>query len=148
MASKNTPAKMTIEQAIDAMRAQAAEVQDPEAVAMRIVADIMNAESVDDVLADNNLLSTEDMEDRSFTITDISFNNSGYEDDKIGVYAVVTAVDPNGERLMFTTGSANILAQTVRLQALNALDTPVTVSSATSAGGYKVYRLVKADNAF
>ena len=147
MASK-PPIKMTVDQAIAAMREQATEVQDPEAVAMRIVADIMNAASVDDVLADNNLLSTEDMEDRSFTITDISYNHSGYEDDKIGVYAVVTCADENGERIMFTTGSANILAQTVRLQALKALDTPVTVSSTTSAGGYKVYRLVKADNAF
>lgn len=115
----------------------------PEEIALRIVEDIFQAETVEDVLSGGALMAWENYLDTPFRIQDVHFNKSDYE---VGtpVYAIVSANDQEGEQVMLSSGSLNVVSQLRRIQQLNGFPVWVMCVGNETRQGYVVYRLITA----
>ncbi|MGH9013165.1 MAG: hypothetical protein ACRDZ1_04410 [Acidimicrobiia bacterium] len=105
------------------------EVEDPERVSAEIMERILRAETPAEVLGGQAVVSARDLVGIPHTITGVHFLQSDY-DGGPGVYAIVDAEVPNpstGEvqRLAYSSGSRQVLAQAFRLSELGAF--PVSV---------------------
>lgn len=114
-------------------------VQDPDAIAARIVARILEAETLDDVFASQETTAAGDVLDKVLTVTDVSYNASDIGEGP-GVYAIVTAKDPNtGDNLTISCGARNVMAQLFKCRDLGALPLNVRFKEAAKASsrGYR-----------
>ena len=120
-------------------------IQTPEEVAARMAERLLEAQTVDDLLAENGTAGWGDHEGRSLLIREVSFAPSTKKGG-LGFYAVVSArdVDTN-EPLLLTSGSENVVLQVAKLRQLGKLDVPVKLVSNVTGEGNTVHRLVKGD---
>jgi len=100
-------------------------VDDPDAIALKIAQRRLNAKSVDELLAPQEIKSARDYTYRPLNIREVHFNRSRFEGG-VQVYAVFDAVDEStGEVGTFACGAADVLVQLYKLVDWGAL--PITV---------------------
>lgn len=126
-------------------------IEDPLAVSQQIVARILSAESVDDVLSQGKALHAKDVLGRAFTAHDVRFNQSAYAGGESGspaVFAIIQAeFHDDGSFGVVTCGSRNVMAQLYQLKRLGKLsDQPLAIreSDTPTAQGYSPMWLVAA----
>lgn len=126
---------------LDANRSHTA---DAEAAQADIIAQVMSAESVDEVLADVTAASLSDWLDKPIKIWEGKFNRSEFEAG-LPWYAVLDIEDlTTGKRHVCTTGAQTILAQLIRTAQLDGFPLaciPVYATKKPTARGYKPMRL-------
>jgi hypothetical protein len=88
-----------------------AQVSDPAEVATDIVRRILTSEG-EQALAQRTTTKAAEVLDKPLEIRAVRWLRSGIEDNPIGIYALVDAVDlGNGEELLVTCGGQNVMAQ-------------------------------------
>ena len=110
----------------------------PEEAQRAIIDRVLQAETVDDILAESTTNSAEDVIGIPHTITSVDYNRSRFTDGA-PAYAYVTGKSDDGE-LSYTIGANTAIAQLIKLDAhlpvkviLKQKDTP------TASGYYPMY---------
>lgn len=116
-----------------------------------IIAQVLSADSVDDVLGDVDVIGLQEMLDEPIVLYGIKFQRSDFEAGA-PYYAVIDVERPKKQwRGPVTTGAQTILAQLVRLQQLGAYPVTLIATKATdkpTRGGYWPLKLSKVPAAF
>jgi hypothetical protein len=112
-----------------------------------IIAQVLSADSVDEVLADTAVMGLREMLDVPFTLWGAKFNQSSFEAG--APFYCILDITPatTGIRGVASTGAQTVIAQIVRMHMLNAFPLVVKAIYATdkpTANGYRPYRLTKA----
>jgi hypothetical protein len=145
MASTNVKVRETDGGLMEAIaKAQGQMERTPEQASADIARRILESKTADEVLAESTTLSSDDVLNKSITVLGVSYNKSTFEGEgSSDAYAVVSAVVPaTGELLAFTVGGNTVLAQLVKLQALDAFPLTVTLrqkATPTARGYYPLY---------
>jgi hypothetical protein len=111
---------------------------DPAAVAASIVASILAAPDAESVLQQASTTAAEDVLGQRLLIRGQRFNKSDKADGP-GFYALIDAVNDDGEVMLITCGARNVMAQIYRLSELNALPCHAAIvqqEKPTAAGFY------------
>lgn len=123
------------------------EEADPQAAALAIIAQVLAADSPDEVLADIEAMGLRQYLDKPFTLESVQFRRSEYEAG-MPFYALIHGTDrATGEKILLTSGSQKVTAQLFRLATRGWLPREVMAkqsNKATRAGFYPV-RLVDPD---
>jgi hypothetical protein len=127
-----------IQAAINEMSEQDGEF-DPE----RMILDIMEATSLDDIL-ESTAVHLKDIIGVPFTINSAKLQDSDYDESTLPKYAVIFATLDDGENIVITTGAATVVAQVVKAHMMKGFPWRVSSSLATSSRGYDVIKLRKA----
>lgn len=125
-------------------KAMPEEEEDPSVAALAIVAQVLSADTPEEVLADVEAEGVRQRLEEPFLLTDVSFRRSEYEAG-MPFYVLMRGTDTaTGEGVLLTTGSQKITAQVFRLLQLGALPRRVVVRQAKkpSRSGYYPLRLV------
>lgn len=120
-------------------------ISTPEEISLRLAQRLVDATTVDDLLAENATSGWAEHEGRSVLIRHVDYAPSTK---KAGLpfYAIVDAVDVDtGEHLMLTTGGQNTVVQLAKMVRMDLLETPVKLRVDTTAEGNSIHRLVKGD---
>lgn len=119
-------------------------------VAIDIIARILDAKTVDDVLEGGGATHARDYLDKPFALTDVRFNKSSFDGEGPRFYALLEGADANGERVTITCGAKNVIAQAWKLKDLDALPMQVELkqSAKPTAAGFHVMWLEKASTPF
>lgn len=122
----------------------------PEQVSIDIIARILDAESVDDVLGGAGVTHAEDYLGKPFRLTGVHFNKSSFDGVGPQFYAILDGADPDGVTVTISCGAKNVIAQAWKLSNMNALPVQVQLaeSSQPTANGYRVMWLEKATQPF
>lgn len=123
---------------------------DPEQVSIDIIGRILNATSVDDVLGGAGATHARDFLNVPFTLTNVRFNRSDFDESGPSFYALLEGADGNGEPVTVTCGARNVIAQAWKLNDMGALPVALVLqeSERTTRRGYKVMWLEKAPASF
>lgn len=120
---------------------------DPQAAALQIVAQVLSADTPEEVLADIEAVGLRQWVDKPFTLETVEFRRSDYE---VGMpfYCLLRGTDrATGEQVLLTSGSQKITAQCFRLVTRGWLPRKVMAkqSSKPSKSGYFPMRLTDPD---
>lgn len=117
---------------------EAAESIDANEVTLEIVAGILKAETVDDILGGGTLTHARDYLNVPFTLTGVRFNRSTQGGDDAAFYAVLEGADDNGEKVLVSCGAKKVIAQAWRLRDIDALPIKLQLaqSERPSANGF------------
>ena len=155
--SENTPARRVIDPAIlDDMTSIDVETilavingevdlaeTDAESISDEIVRNILAAETLDDILGDQEgVKGTADYVGQVITIKDFSIRPSNVGGGE-GLYFLVNVRHKDTDELM-STSSKNVMAQLAALKWRGLLPVPVTVKADETRGGNTVFRLALA----
>lgn len=123
---------------------------DPDAVSMEVIARILKADTVDDVLGGTSATHARDYLRQPFTLTEVRFNKSSLSNEGPAFYALLQGADPNGEAVTITCGARNVIAQAWKLRDMEALPIQVIIqeSDRPTAAGNRVMWLEKAPTSF
>ena len=117
-------------------------VEDPEAVALEIVARRLSAQNVQDLLAPMVVTGARDLVYRPLILQSVHFNRSAYEG-AVQVYAIMDCTDrTTGERFTVSCGAGDVLAQLYKLVGWDALPIDVQIVQAarpTASGFYPLH---------
>lgn len=120
---------------------------DPDLAGKAIVARLLMADTVEDVLTQNNVTGAEMVLNANMEVRGVKWMPSAYEKGP-KVYALMDVVDLiTGQARLISCGSANVLAQLLRIQVGNGFPVDVKIvqsQRATAAGNYPMW-LEKAD---
>lgn len=126
-------------------------VEDPLQVSQAIVARILAAETLEEVLDQGKALHARDVLGRPFTAHAVRFNTSSFaggESGSPGVFAVIDAeFHDDGSRAVVTCGSRNVMAQLYRAKQLGELSAKpfaIKESDTPTAAGFTPMWLVEA----
>lgn len=124
--------------------------QNPDQVSIDIIARILGATNVADVLEGSGAIHARDYLDTPFTLTSVRFNRSTFEGAGPQFYALLEGADGNGEKVVITCGAKNVIAQAWKLGDLGALPVGVEIkqSPRPTAAGYHVMWLEAAPASF
>lgn len=124
--------------------------QDPAQITIDIIARILDATSVADVLGTSSATHARDYLNTPFVLTGVRFNKSTFEDGGPSFYALLEGADDNGEKQVITCGARNVIAQAWKLNDMDALPLRVEIkqSSKPTADGFHVMWLEAATPAF
>jgi|SRR5271156_5615984 len=115
--------------------------EDPAAVSAAIVANILQAPTAEAVLQQASTTQAEDVIGQRLLVRGVRWQHSDIADGP-GFYALIDAVDDQGEVHVITCGSRNVMAQLFRLGELNALPCHVAImqqEKATAAGFFPMF---------
>lgn len=123
---------------------------DPDEIAVQIIARILNATTVDDVLGGTQATHARDFLDQPFTMTGVRFNRSDFDGTGPKFYALLEGADSNGEAVTVTCGARNVIAQAWKLADMGALPIGLVLreSDRPTRAGFKVMWLDKAPPSF
>lgn len=149
---KEEPQELTQEQALERatealetgpLAQMGIQIQTPEEVSLRMAQRLLDAATVDDLLAEGGTAGWGEHEGRTVLITDASYAPSTKKGG-LGFYTIVTARDiDTDEPLVLTSGSENVVIQVAKLVKMGKLDTPVKLVGNVTGEGNTVHRLVK-----
>lgn len=124
--------------------------QNPDQIAIDIIARILNADSVDAVLGTSAATHARDYLDVPFALTNVRFNKSDIDGTGPDFYALLEGFDDNGEPQVITCGARNVIAQAWKLQDMDALPVRVVLkeSAKATSAGFKVMWLEAAPDPF
>lgn len=113
--------------------------QDPDEVARRIDARIIDATSLDQVLGNETVLHAQDYLNTPFQLIDVEWRNS--DQGGLPFYCVLTICDQEGEVMPMTTGARSVMLKAAKIAAAGWLDQRPTVKivksdKPTEAGNY------------
>jgi hypothetical protein len=112
---------------------QAIEEESAEQTAFEIVASILNATTLEEVLKRTAVISSEDATGRPLVVTGVKWHRSDFEAAE-GVYGLVYAEDAfTGEELLVTAGGRTVMAQLYRLGQLGAFPARMQFGRASRA---------------
>jgi hypothetical protein len=152
--AKDTEQELTQEEAL--VRAQDAashgilaqmgvKIDSSEEVRLRMATALVDATSVDALLAENSASSWGEHEGRSVLVRHVSYAPSTKKGG-LGFYAVVDAVDvETDEPLLLISGGENVVIQLAKLVQMNGLAVPVKLVANQTGDGNTVHRLVKGE---
>lgn len=119
-------------------------MNDSDIAVAEIVAQVLSADSVDEVLADHQAVGMRDLMNIPMTIHSAKPHQSSYEKGSpYFFYCDVTRLD-TGERIGVTAGAQTVIAQIVRMYMLGAVPfdaMPVLATKKPTVKGYWPYRL-------
>lgn len=116
------------DEVVEALLSPGATLADtPEDSARGIVEDILGATSAAEVLAEAEVVHARDMLDQPFVLFGARFNNSTAGGEGIQIYAMLDAVNDDGEKMMISCGARNVVTQVYRLMQLNELPQRVKI---------------------
>lgn len=106
---------------------QLAVIEDPEQIQKAILERLMSAETVDQVLREDETVATKALVGKRLRIIDARVMQSTFEGG-LGVYLIADALDlDSGELIVINTGATKIVGQLIRLKQKNWLPVDVTV---------------------
>lgn len=126
-------------------RAMPDQEESSEQAAIDIMAQVLSATSVDEVLSNLEAVGLRERLDRPMTLMNLRFNRSDYEEGN-PFYALLEVAYPGEtERELLTTGAKKIVAQVFRLAQLGAFPVEVVARQSTrpTKAGYYPIRLEK-----
>jgi len=135
-----------LEKLPESIRAAIAEMSEGDATDFdpeRMILDIMEAQNLDDIL-ESTAVHLKDIIGVPFTINSVKLQDSEYTDSTLPKYAVIFATLDDGENIVITTGATTVVAQCVKAHMLKGFPWRVSSSMATSAKGFDVVKLRKA----
>lgn len=123
---------------------------DSDQIAIDIIARILDAQTVDDVLGGGGATHAEDYLDRGFVLKSVRFNKSTFDSAGPNFYAVLEGYDEDSEPVAITCGSRNVIAQAWKLMDMGALPLAVEIkrSAKPTSAGFYVMWLDKATKSF
>jgi len=114
----------------------------PEDAGKAIVARLLMAESIDEVLSTNNVIGAEALLNATIEVHGVKWQPSGY-DQGPKVYALIDCTDViTGQRQLVSCGGQNVMAQLLRIQVDNGFPQRVKIvqsARATAAGNYPMW---------
>lgn len=123
-----------------------AEADDPEVIGTRIMAQLLSAETPEEVLADSEAIGLRQYLDTPFSLEGVDFRRSEYEEGMPFYCLLFGHEAETGEKVTLTTGAQSVVAQAFRLAQRGWLPRTVMAKQSkkpTKAGYYPV-RLVDA----
>lgn len=120
--------------------------EDPERIALMLTAQILSAETPEEVLASADATGVRQFLDTPFELESVDFQRSEYEQGQ-PFYVVMKGVNiTTGERVVLTTGSRKVTAQAFQLSRRGWLPAKVVAKQATrpTKDGYFPLRLEQA----
>lgn len=120
---------------------------DPEAARRAIMQRILDAETPEDVLRDDEVIHAREMIGEPFIAVNVRFLNSDFEDGP-GVYAIIEAASDDGEALLISCGAMKVIGKLYRLATMGAFPRRVKIIEAgkPTPAGYRPLNLVDAAN--
>lgn len=157
MATKNLP--VTIDQAITSTEVLTflkdptsiqieAYKADPEEVRRRIESRAYEAQSLDELLGESQVISGKAYVNKPFQVRSIEWQISDIEGEGLPFYAVLSIVDTAGTIGVLTCGGRSVVQKLAIMQANGWLPAWVKLTSATTEGGYTVLDLTSAPAPF
>lgn len=152
--ARDEPDELTQEQAL--ARAQEAAdsgilaqlgvtIDTPDQIALRLATALVDATTVDDLLAESATTGWQEHEGRSVLVKHVSYAPSTKKGG-LGFYAIVEAVDVDSNKpLLLTSGGQNVVIQLAKMVKFGALDVPVKLVSNETSEGNTILRLVKGE---
>lgn len=124
--------------------------QNADQVAIDIIARILKADSVEDVLGGGQATHARDFLDTPFTLTGVRFNKSTFDGQGPTFYALLSGANGDGEPVTITCGAKNVIAQAWKLNDMGALPLAVELkqSQKPTAAGFHVMWLEAASPDF
>lgn len=120
--------------------------EDPEEAQRRMISQIMDAQSVDDIWG-GKAINAKDVVDRPFKLIDAKFHNSDFEEGAPIFAAMDVAFLDSGETSVVVSGALGVVARVVKLIEFDALPIAVRVRESKTNSGYSVYDLEPAPDA-
>lgn len=120
-------------------------ISTPDQIRLRLAQALVEATTVDDVLAESATAGWGEHEGRSVLIRGVTYAPSTKRS-ALGFYAIVDAIDVDTDKpLLLTSGGENVVLQLAKLVKLGGLDVPVKLVSNVTGDGNTVHRLVKGE---
>lgn len=117
----------------------------PDEVRTRLSMALVEATTVEDILAERSTESWGDHEGQSYLIKDAHYAPSTKKGG-LGFFVIVDAIDLEQDKpVILTSGSENVVLQVAKLKHLGNLDVPVKLVANATADGNTIHRLVKGD---
>lgn len=117
----------------------------PDEVRTRLSMALVEATTIDDILAERATESWGDHEGQSYLIKDAHYAPSTKKGG-LGFFVIVDAVDVETNKpTTLTSGSENVVLQVAKLKHIGKLDVPVKLVSNSTADGNTIHRLVRGD---
>lgn len=114
----------------------------PAEVTADILGEIFSADDAESILG-GSVTDLDDLLDVDLLLTDVSYNQSTFDDSESKVYAVLRVIDHDGRRMVTTTGAVDVVARARRLEVTGNLPCWVKVTKAEkpTKGGYYPRRM-------
>jgi hypothetical protein len=104
-----------------------AAIDDPEQIQRAILERLMTAETVEQVLREDETVATKQLVGKKLRVTDARVMQSSFEGG-LGVYLIADAIDlDTGELIVVNTGATKIVGQLIRLKQKGWLPVDVTI---------------------
>lgn len=124
--------------------------QNPDQVAIDVIAKILSADTVEGVFAGGGTTHARDYLDTPFALTGLHFNESTFDGQGPNFYALLEGANADGEKVAITCGAKNVIAQAWKLADLGALPLQVVIrqSARPTASGFFIMWLEPAPEPF
>lgn len=152
--TKDQESDLTPEQALERAQESASNgvlaplgirIDTPEQISLRLAGALVDASTVDDLLAESATVGWGEHEGRSVLVRHVSYAPSTKRS-ALGFYAIVDAVDVDTDKpLLLTSGAQNVILQLAKLVKLGGLEVPVKLVSNVTGDGNTVHRLVRGE---
>jgi hypothetical protein len=119
---------------IEAIRSgQIPDLGDPKAVALRVVEEILNAETIEAAFDTGGSTPTRDLVGQRLVINDVRLMPGQIEDASLPAYVLLDCEDEGGAKLLVNSGAARIVGQAVWLKMKDMLPQAVAVVEIAAA---------------
>lgn len=124
--------------------------QNPDQVAIDVIAKILSADTIEGVFGGGGTIHARDYLDTPFKLLGLHFNESTFDGEGPNFYALLDAVNADGEKVAITCGAKNVIAQAWKLADMNALPMDIIIkqSAKATASGFHIMWLEQAPAAF
>lgn len=113
---------------------------DPAKASQDIIARILRASTVEEVLGKEQVTHARDFLDTPFALLSVKFNRTEFDGDGPPFYAVLSGATDDGEPVTITCGAGNVMAQAFKLDDMKALPYRVVIrqNPKPTAAGFHV----------
>jgi hypothetical protein len=119
--------------------------QDPEAIRSRLDAQVLNAESAEELFGGSEVIAAKQFLNKPFGLLSVDFLPSDIEGEGLPFYAILQIVDGNGERHTLSCGARSVVQKAAVAQANGWLPRWLKITEGKqTAAGYKPLDLVAA----
>lgn len=106
---------------------------DPKAVALRVVEEILNAETMEQAFDTGGSTATRDLVGQKLIVNDVRLMPGQIEDASLPAYVLLDCTDEGGQKLLVNSGAARIVGQAVWLKMKDMLPQQVAVIEIAAA---------------
>lgn len=109
---------------------------------------ILNAESPEAALSQDDVRKVATLADTTFVIRGVTWRRSTKAEDGEGRYAVMSCVDANGEAFLSSCGATKVILQLRKAEVAGWLPWQVTLNTETTSNNRTIYELVAPEQPF